>query len=219
MGPRRQWRTQVCACACAVLAIAAPALAQPTEPDGPVPTARYERPPQGVDPSILDRPPPAPEREPEPVASPRQAERSTIFVPEAPVVRRRGVIAPASIETPTTMPTERPWERMTVGAPPPTPVELPGMRTTSLPAIPPKAVRAPPAPGRTVELQIGAFADRGNAERAARTARAAGPTRIQSTAVGGATYHRVIVGPGNEAPLRAALARLGFRDARPVRGS
>jgi cell division septation protein DedD len=70
-----------------------------------------------------------------------------------------------------------------------------------------------------VELQIGAFADRGNAERAARTARVAGPTRIQPTTVGGVTLHRVIVGPGGEASMRAALARLGFSEARAVRGS
>ena len=75
----------------------------------------------------------------------------------------------------------------------------------------------PVASGRMVELQIGAFADRGNAEKAARAAQAAGPTRIQSVVVGGVTFHRVIVGPAAEGDLRAALQRLGFREARPVR--
>jgi cell division septation protein DedD len=204
----RQWSKR--GAVLAALAIAAPALAQPADPDSPVPTARYERPPEGVDPAILNQPAPEPAMarpsEPTAVAAP------TIAIPEAPVVRRRGSRAPASLETPTAMPQERPWERPSVGAERAPPVEAPPQETRMVAPAP------RPAPqGRKVELQIGAFADRANAERAARTARAAGPTRIASVIVDGVTYHRVIVGPASEPAMRAALERLGFRDARPVR--
>lgn len=206
--------------------VAAPALAQPAATDGPVPTARYERPPAGVDPSILNRPLPDPE--PAPVRRPPPPAQVAMPIVVAPdvAVRRRGPDAPASLETTTAMPRERLWGRQPVGRPslappsPPPPTELPGMRTATLPAAPPRIARAAPAPaapmGRTVELQIGAFTDRDNADRAARTARAAGPTRIQSVTVGGTTYHRVVVGPASEGPMRAALANLGFREARAV---
>lgn len=228
MGPGRQWKTR--AAVMAALAIAAPALAQPAEPDGPVPTARYERPPVGVDPSILNRPPPEPRPEPERTPSAPSASAGAapnIALPEAMVLRRHGFDAPDSLETTTAAPIERPWERQAVGArpsPPEPAAPAPEIRTASAPAQAPtpapepRPVRAAPV-GRMVELQIGAFADRGNAERAARTARAVGPTRIQPTTVGGVTYHRVIVGPGGEASMRAALSRLGFPDARIPRGS
>lgn len=110
-------------------------------------------------------------------------------VPNSPLFRRPQAVAPQAV-------------------PPPPPEPQP--------AEPPPRTAARPTPGRTVELQIGAFADRANAEKAARAARAAGSARIVTTTVGGKTWHRVIVGPGPEREMRAALARLGFRDARAL---
>jgi cell division protein FtsN len=211
MGAGRHWKAR--AVAVAALAVAAPALAQRADTDGPLPTARYERPPRGVDPSILNRPAPSPEpaSPPAPTTPPSPARpvvTPAIDLPELPTVRRRESRAPDSLETTTAAPRERPWERPRVGMPGPSPRQA-------------QAAPPPPEPRavRTVELQIGAFADRTNAERAARAARLAGPTRIQSTKVAGVTYHRVIVGPGAETAMRTALSRLGFREARALRGS
>lgn len=111
-------------------------------------------------------------------------------VPNSPIFRRSQTVTP-------------------VPAPPP-------QQAQAAPASPPVERAARPSGGRTVEMQIGAFADRANAEKAARAVRAAGASRIVTTTVGGKTWHRVIVGPGPERELRATLARLGFKDARAL---
>lgn len=90
-------------------------------------------------------------------------------------------------------------------------------RSASMPHVPPAeaGVDLGPASAR-IYLQIGAFGDRANAERAAASATRAGLDRvdIQSVDVDGRTVHRVRVGPLADADaadaMTARLERLGF---------
>ena len=73
-------------------------------------------------------------------------------------------------------------------------------------ASPPSATIPASAPG--IYLQIGAFGERANAERALASARRAGldHTRIDSVAVAGRTVHRVRIGPLADAAAADALS-------------
>lgn len=72
-------------------------------------------------------------------------------------------------------------------------------------------------------VQAGAFADAGNAARAAGMLGAAGRTEVRPTKQAGRTLHRVLVGrwggEGEAAAARSRIAALGFADARVVPAS
>ncbi len=107
---------------------------------------------------------------------------------------------------------------------------LPPARTAGLPPVsaPPRAVAAAPSArpalplsasamaGTRIYLQLGAFGERDNAERAAANAKRAGIDRvgIESVAVAGRTVHRVRVGPLADVDaadaLTARIERLGL---------
>ena len=96
--------------------------------------------------------------------------------------------------------------------PTPTPIILaslrPGEATTTAPAF---------------TIQAGSFANRGNAERAARTLGAIAPAEVRETQKDGAVLYRVLVGawPAREGAAGAlgAIAEAGFPDARVVSAS
>ena len=106
--------------------------------------------------------------------------------------------------------------------------DLPPSRTAAAPpaAAPPRVLAAAPAAhpassppaaaGTRIYLQLGAFGERDNAERAAASAKRAGIDRvgIESVAVSGRTVHRVRVGPLADVDaadaLTARIERLGL---------
>ncbi|NBB17397.1 septal ring lytic transglycosylase RlpA family protein [Caulobacter sp. SLTY] len=90
-------------------------------------------------------------------------------------------------------------------------------------------VVADPEPRRPVEgrggdwaVQAGAFADRGNAEKAVNSLRDVGRARIVPLQRDGRTLYRVVVESGRDAEdaarLREAVAALGFPDAKLIAG-
>lgn len=103
-------------------------------------------------------------------------------------------------------------------APTPTP-------TPPMPPPAPLALRQPSPTSLTpaYAIQAGAFANRGNADRAARALRGIATTEVREASVDGAVLYRVLVGewPAREAAVAAvsAVARAGFPDARVVSGS
>jgi rare lipoprotein A len=118
---------------------------------------------------------------------------------------------------------ELPVSRTASSAPRPAPralVPAPVTRIASVPAAPgpvASAAASTPAVGGTrIYLQLGAFGERGNAERAAATATRAGLDHvdIQSVAVAGHTVHRVRVGPLADVDaadtLTARIEKLGL---------
>jgi rare lipoprotein A len=81
---------------------------------------------------------------------------------------------------------------------------------------PPRPVKA--AFGGDWMVQAGAFADRGNAERAVNSLREVGRAKIVPMGQGGRTLYRVVVPAGDDAGeagrLRDAVATMGFPDAK-----
>lgn len=94
-------------------------------------------------------------------------------------------------------------------------------RVAALPAAGgPRSEPLPPPPGARVYLQLGAFGERANAERALRRARRAGlsPLAIDQVAVNGRTLHRVRLGPLADpdaaGQLSAEVSALGLGEPR-----
>jgi rare lipoprotein A len=85
------------------------------------------------------------------------------------------------------------------------------------------AAAATRAASPTFAVQAGAFANRGNAERAARTLGAIAPAEVRETSRDGSVLYRVLVGawPGRDeaAGVLGAVADAGFPDARVVSAS
>lgn len=102
------------------------------------------------------------------------------------------------------------------------PDALPPTQVASIAPSPRTVASPPPAPGQPaavgprIYLQIGAFGDRANAERAAASATRAGVDRvdIQSAMIDGRTVHRVRVGPLADVDaadaMTARIERLGL---------
>jgi rare lipoprotein A len=98
----------------------------------------------------------------------------------------------------------------------------PAIVLASLDAAKPAAA-ATRAASPTFAVQAGAFANRGNAERAARTLGAIAPAEVRETSRDGSVLYRVLVGawPGRDeaAGVLGAVADAGFPDARVVSAS
>lgn len=94
----------------------------------------------------------------------------------------------------------------------------PSPRSVERSAAPPSGMAAP-----SFAVQAGSFANRGNAERAARTLGAIGPAQVRETQRDGAVLYRVLVGAwsARDAAIGAvsAVAEAGFPDARVVNAS
>mgnify|MGYP001809721592 CR=1 FL=1 len=86
----------------------------------------------------------------------------------------------------------------------------------------PEPRRAPEPRGGDWAVQAGAFADRGNAEKAVNSLRDVGRARIVPLQQSGRTLYRVVVESGRDAEdaarLREAVAALGFPDAKLIAG-
>jgi len=110
----------------------------------------------------------------------------------------------------------------------------PTLIAASMPAPDPVPVRraeasrhastpAPTPAAPSFAVQAGAFANRGNAERAARALGAIGPAQVRESQRDGAVLYRVLVGawPARDAAIGAlsAVAEAGFPDARVVTAS
>jgi cell division protein FtsN len=110
--------------------------------------------------------------------------------------------------------------KQTAAAAAPTPATAPVAAAPATAPVAPTVVEAAyaPAPHGAYVVQIGAYSERANAERARERAEDAGSVSIERAVTGGGVIYRVRLGPWEDRDdaerARRKVAGLGFRDAR-----
>lgn len=162
--------------------------------------------------------PPAASRGPEPYRPTRVAAAPP--PPRPPTIRS---LPSGWLTTPQFLPPAGRQAMMAAGnaASVPAVAPMPGIATPSLPVQTVHSAQAIPhlASAESFSIQVGAFADRGNAERAVSQLASAGRPQIVEIERGGAPLYKVLVnGEGEAFAARDRVAALGFDQARVVSG-